>query len=375
MKRFIRMMILMMAALLFTGICFAEEQPAEIIDLGIPTAQRYRESELDARNPWDMVIHNGILYVGCGDYSVNTGHVNLFGCDLTTHEWKKMRTITEEAVLRFVTIGDQLLIPGTDPLSDWPNGFYYALTDGKWKTNRVMGAIHMYDIVDFDHARFVGIGTSGDMYRPVLLQREGEKRFENAVFMMDGQEMFGKDEYTRLRTYDIFMLNGKMYATVEALPDFDGLFVYQDGAFHYHSSPLFLKEKGDRQGRIYEKVVLGDTVYFTNGKLRSTSDFQEIAMITLPDHAICEFLLLDTDESGQETMYVLGSKKSEGELYRTIIWRYEEGGNFHEVFSMESAMRPMSFAKDGDDFYIGMGSYHATMQQSEWIGRILKIDR
>ena len=51
------------------------------VDLGAPAAAYYPSNYL-ARCAWDMTIFDGRLYVGCGDYSNNSGDVPVLSCSL-----------------------------------------------------------------------------------------------------------------------------------------------------------------------------------------------------------------------------------------------------------------------------------------------------
>ena len=49
----------------------------EAKNLGIPAADSYSDTQTLARSVWDMAVCDGILYVGTGDFSANTGPTSI----------------------------------------------------------------------------------------------------------------------------------------------------------------------------------------------------------------------------------------------------------------------------------------------------------
>ena len=79
-----------------------------------------------SRRAEDLIIYDGHLYVGCGDYSANTGPVNVYSLDLSTYEWQmSQEALEDEQIKRFLVLDGALCIPGTDPKGDWETGNYY----------------------------------------------------------------------------------------------------------------------------------------------------------------------------------------------------------------------------------------------------------
>jgi hypothetical protein len=129
------------------GLAAADER---LEKLGNPLAQRYPDgSEFqDARNISDLKAFDGKLYVGHGDWGLNSGPTDLWYYDLHKKEFVKQGQIEDEAADHFRVINGRLYVPGTDPREDWSLGNFYRLENGQWVKHRTLpGAIHNFDIV------------------------------------------------------------------------------------------------------------------------------------------------------------------------------------------------------------------------------------
>lgn len=92
--------------------------------------------------------------------------------------------------------------------------------------------------------------------------------------------------------------------------------------------------------------VMDGVCFFTTGELYKTSDFLDVTLITLPDSAKPEDLLISRDsESGEDVLYILGSKRVKENEYINTIWKYEDDETFEEVCSFEYGLSAMSFEK------------------------------
>lgn len=360
------------------------ERSAAITNLGIPTEASYPQNNskyLMARNPWDMMVEADKLYLGAGDYNVNTGPTDIWCYDIKNGNWMKSGTVRDEAVLRFVRIGDELMAPGTDPMANWKLGNYYVLKEDGWETIRnVPKAVHMYDIAEFEGGLFYGIGTDGDDISPVQVSWDGGETYEDVQFLKNGKTLFYQGNYYRCRVYDIFVIDDRMYCTCEAYgsasnqKSFSSVFQYEEGAFHFLTNESFFCKR-DRQGRIYDKEYMDGVCFFTTGELYKTSDFLDVTLITLPDSAKPEDLLISRDfESGEDVLYILGSKRVKENEYINTIWKYIDDETFEEVCSFEYGLSAMSFEKWKEEFFVGLGLYVEDGEGSELTGTILKID-
>ena len=138
-------------------------------DLGIPLAQAYADENkghMLSRRSEDIAIFDGRLYVGCGDYSANTGPVNVYSMGLEDRKWKvSAEALEDEQIKRFLVLDGKLCIPGTDPRGDWSMGNYYLLSDDAWQTHRVLpSGIHCFDGIEFEGNLFFGLGAESGSY-------------------------------------------------------------------------------------------------------------------------------------------------------------------------------------------------------------------
>ena len=374
MKRLTAGLIFLMMLL---SCCVAETQ---LIELGIPTEKQFNEKKLHSRNVWDMALKDGVLYIGSGDYSENTGPARIWGYSLETGEWSRTGILSDEAIIRYVELGDELLIPGTDPTTDWSIGFYHRLDNGKWKSQRIPLAVHMFDIADYDGLRFVGIGTANDIDTPAKVSSDGEK-FEKVSFLdKEGKDVFGTNKYSYTRVYDFMLLDNQLYCLAIGFSDegasvFNGIFRYEDEAFHLWSRPAFTAQRGSRQNRLYAKEEMNGRLYIAFNKLYRTSDLKEIETLSLPDEGIVQDLYLE--KTGRDAgLYVLGSRKKSADNWMTTIWRYTDENGFEEVYTFSFTTSAMSFVKHGEDFYVGMGRYIPNDQVSDpGMGMVFHVDR
>ena len=70
-------------------------KPAAYTELGIPSAAEY-ETGVRARSPWDMIVYDGALYVGSGDFDANAGPVPIYRYDPTSQTWSSGAALPEE---------------------------------------------------------------------------------------------------------------------------------------------------------------------------------------------------------------------------------------------------------------------------------------
>lgn len=202
-------------------------------DLGIPTADIYNTKQLISRNPWDMTLYNGKLYVGNGDYDANTGPATVIYYDLEASEWKNEGKINDEAVQRFVTLNSELIILGIDPKDSQDFGSYYRQDDsGKWQSVRTVPyGVHMFDLVSFENSLYYAIGTAKYNQSPVQKTLDG-KSFENVPFY-DGEKALLSDENSGFsRCYGLFEVENKLYTFCRwSKAKTFGFFEYDGNAF------------------------------------------------------------------------------------------------------------------------------------------------
>ncbi|MDY6787627.1 MAG: hypothetical protein SVK54_05835 [candidate division WOR-3 bacterium] len=166
----------------------------------------------EARRINDMILFDSKIYIGYGDYGVNTGPTDILYYDMESGNWHKEFTVDEEAVIKYTVPGGQLMIPGIDGTQDWELGNYYVYDSNEWiKKRNIPGGIHVFDIAHYNNSYFVSTGTflrtdSNTMLAPgaVMSSQDGiEWAYEYTT---------STDNYSVHRITDIIEFNDELYA-------------------------------------------------------------------------------------------------------------------------------------------------------------------
>jgi len=349
-----------------------------IVELGIPSAYDYLH-EATANCVWDLMLYDGKIYRGAGDYGENSGRTTFWAYDIAAQKWQRTGTASDESIHRFVMLDGVPTAIGTDPIGGPECGNFYQLINGGWKINStVSGGVHVYDMVVLDGKFFAAIGTNKGWY-PISVSADGIK-FEQVPFYKNGA-LLAIDDYDFSRVYELLVCNNKLYA-VTALYSHSGdmgivsyaLFRYVDGRMEYimDASPYF-ETGGASYNYINVEFNLNDSFYFGGYQgLFAVSDFEKeggIQKIVLPGEETVADYIVD-----KETVYILcytRSKNTAG-TYDIVIYKTTtmQEGSFEKVKSFTYAVCPLSFVKDRQHFYIGMGN----VGTNEKNGMLLRID-
>ena len=77
--------------------------------------------------------------------------------------------------------------------------------------------------------------------------------------------------------------------------------------------------------------------------------------------------------------FILTSKKQENDdktvSYKNTILEYTDSDGFIEVLSFDYSNSAMSFVKNGDTYYVGIGNYNDKATDKTSNGMILKIEK
>ncbi|MGE3063808.1 MAG: hypothetical protein AB7T10_09305 [bacterium] len=112
-----------------------------------------------ARKINELCIFNNRLYIGHGDYGVNTGPTDIIYYDLTVKTWNKEFTVDDEAIVNYRIIDSTLYITGVDATEEWDYGNFYELTDKGWFKHRtVPNAVHVFDIAKINSTIYLATG-------------------------------------------------------------------------------------------------------------------------------------------------------------------------------------------------------------------------
>ena len=338
-------------------------------ELGIPSEETY-PTGIRARTPWDMIVWDGALYVGGGDFDANSGPLPIYRLDLETNEWTASDLLPEEEFNRFCVLGDELTVPGIDPKEGWELGNYYVLTDGVWEQKRVLpNGVHCFDMVEYDGRIYAGLGVP-DTESPIVVSEDGGETFVSVEMQKDGERVDTTGLDT-VRVYDLFTLGDRLYASFlygNGSPYAYELYRYENGVFVFDNDwNGKVKRRAISYRMICEKVEYNDRLYLATGNLYATSDLDEMTVVTFPYSAAVFDLAVDGGR-----LYALCARRQDDGNVRISVWRKSGTGvaNFIQLFNFEYPIAPISFAVKDGVFYIGMSD---TANENELNGIILKI--
>lgn len=349
--------------------------PYRYREIGIPHNNHFAIGS-SANCAWDMIYYGEKLYIGGGDYNVNVGSMPIMTYNEVKDKWETVFTADDEEINRFLVIDGDLMVSGVDATEDWLLGNYYVLQDeGFVKYRNIPGGIHVFDMVKFGNQFFVGIGVKAGGY-PVLCSGDGGTTFTPVIFEKNGFPISTQSD-KQIRTHDFFIHGGELYATLyiynENRNDLQyELYRYDDGRFYYHLTLLGNVHRVDINRMILSgKASFNGYTYLTTGYLYCTDTMERFDRITLPAYKNAFFydLLIENN-----VLYCLAATKNAGENpdYTVTVLKNETGkpDDFSEVLSFTYDLPPLSFAKAGDTYYIGMGEKNGTHEKN---GMILKL--
>ena len=363
--------LILVVVCLFSTFACGESGKQEVNELGVPSSQGFETGEL-SRCVWDMKLWDGVLYVGGGDYNKNTGPVSLWAYSLKDKQWKISASLPDEAITRFLVLNGQLIVPGVDPIENWELGNYYRLENGEWKVHRVLpGAVHTFDAIQHNGIVFMGIGTNGQNY-PAMISYDGGTTFSTTPFYKNGV-FCDLLVYEYSRTYELFVFNDRVYALVYN-KQFDGeynveMYVFDDGAFSFVKCvDNFCKFGNISVNMLNAKGQFKDKFFISSDYLYVSNSLNQFDKVKLPqDENASQFRVIDGK------LYVLSYKPHEKEedKYKIRMYVSDSGvDNFKQVFSFDYDVHPLCFEKNGDVFYVGMGTKTITHQNN---GMVLEV--
>ena len=331
---------------------------AQFTELGIPAAENYEKGS-SALYISDMIIYNGNLFIGDGDYNKNTGPVNIMVYDPNINEWSISGTLPDEAVKRFLILDDKLVAPGTDPRDDWNYGNYYVFNNDSWETVRTIpNGIHNFDMLEFDGYLFAAIDVNPGSI-PLVYSNDGGKSYYTVDMKKDGKTIDTNNGAFN-RCMDFFIINDCLYVTY--------LFAYEDGSelryemykyeqdgkyFEYLTSLLGKLPINTEIGNefILERTVYKDKAYIATGHLVLTNDMKNYTVIKFPDNETVWDLYIN-----DEKLYVLCSVKKDDETYNISVWENNTGKetDFKKILYFNYDIPATSFALNGNILYFGM---------------------
>ena len=371
MRRFLAIMLTILYQMGIGMSIVSDQAPSE--NIGAPSSDSYTQQQLVSRNPWDMVIIDNKLYLGGGDFGDNTGPVDIYCYDLNTEQWSVSGTLNDEAIGKFVAVGEQIYAPGFDSKAGtWDFGNFHWLEDGKWHTNSTLpDAVHNFDVAEFNGKLFFAIGTANAKTSPVKVSSDEGETFQDVSFYKNGINVFDDPKWGFTRVYDFFVIDDAFYCMFISITDgkadtYD-FYKYENDAFQYISNNEDINFAAIqlKQVPIAAKATYKGQCYIASGYLNRTTDFTSCQWIELPYGELALDLLIDND-----VLYVLSGIKNE-DGYSMRIYAYVYNSFFFPVTSFECNNMPLSFVKHGNTFYIGLSHWGTDEDLS---GTVYKIE-
>ena len=343
------------------------------VDLGIPLEEWYSYNLL-ARCVWDMTIHDGKLYVGCGDYVNNTGGAPVMYCSLDDlGNWQREGIVLDEQIGRFVMLDDKLTIPGWDPKDTPESGTYYQLEDGKWRTHSGLpDGLHNFDLVRYDGKLFAGIGAArGET--PIVVSENGTD-FERVPMLRNGVPV-DTSEGESIRTYNLWVLNDTLYADFHYVNTVENkkiveVYRYENGQFIWCvglGKKLNMASMGSqRLGTPWADAVIDDTLFVTTGHLYMTTDMVDFTEIHLPNYTWVYDIY-----TYNGVMYLLGASSSVADTttgkmkYHVTVYSSATANpdDLKEEYNFDSEVQPIALAVSDDGYFVSFGNWYSTTEE------------
>lgn len=357
----------------------AQGRTFEITDLGICSIEN-TSLPMNARVPWDLIVVDGKIFVGTGDFDSNFGPTQIWTYDDTIKKWTASASVDQEAIARFVNLNGQTIALGTDPIGDPEYADCYVLQNGTWQTfASIKGALHVFDAEVYKGSTYYGLGAENNT-SVVVKQDLTTGTYTDIPLYKNGVDVIATLEKTsnvkNTRVYDLFSVNGRLFCafscsftTGKTTIEF---FELKDDKFEFCQA---FKNANLKMNKIVKNQVLlnSDAAYKTScylslGDLYKTENFIQFNKIDVPNNACVTDMYVEKS-NGQETLYVLATIKEREEFKNLIFTMVDD--KLIELFSFNSSASALSFAKNNNAFYLGLGSAESENSDN---GRILKIE-
>ena len=331
------------------------------IDLGIPYFSLYAAYPL-AMTPSDLIVYDRCLLVSSGDWGGNMGPIDMLCYDIVQNEWRNSGTLQDEEIAVFFVINDNLVTPGIDPRDGWEWGNLYFLQNGTWQTKRTIpNGIHCFDLAYHEGALFAAVKTSDGGLQAAVSRDMGDS-FSLVPLIKDGSPVTAVDMY-----FDLFVIGEAVYAyCCHELYRYNGTSFVCETSWQnkiktkYYNTPQKLR-------MFRAEANIGDTLYFTTGKLYSCTNTNDVRTIDTPNGELVYDIYMH--DGG---MYLLCDLKTDTGYTMTVYRYIPEGEQFVTETAFASDIPAISLAVDDGSYYFGMASNNYKKQNH---GRIFKIEK
>ena len=342
-----------------------------IVDLGIPLITKYPSSsnyDITSRIVWDMQLYNNRIYIGSGNYNVNTGPVEVYYYDIEKDEFVNEGTLQDEQINRFTIIDDKLMIPGTDPREGWELGNYYVWEDNTWvKMRNLPGGVHCFDLIEYNGNIFAGIDAESDS--TIVMSTDGGESF-SYVYMYDENGNLidiGEAPNDSYRIYDLFELQGELYAICNRQ-----IYKYSEAENRFDKVNAKSVYYGYLPGTSYvplkAKITFNNKLVLVNGSIKYTEDLETYETISFDETTYA----YDVIERNGELYFLCNTPEEDG--YITSVYKTNDCENFELVLYYNYTDYAFSFEYANNCFYFGIATDATIGEEGVNSGRILKIE-
>lgn len=336
-----------------------EKEPTVTIkDLGVPFGEKYSTLP-EAIRPADMIVFDGNLYLGCGDYTGNRGPIDMWRYSLSENEWEISGVVRDEAIHRFNVINGVLMAPGIDPKDAWSMGNIYVLKNDEWITKRtVTSSVHCFDLESFDGKIFAATHLSNG-YQYVAVSHDNGETFANIPMMKNGEYVTGDNHY-----YDVMTIGGKLYAFCD-----NELYEYTENGFEYVESLFYGMQMSGLGMRAFWPIYADEEVngkhYFATGNLYACTNVDDLHYVNVDQSIRIHDLYQYNGE-----LFALSVTNNKGKFINAVYKIVDE--SLEKVFEFEHDALALTFAVYENSFYLGMMS-NDYPNPNENDGRVLQV--
>jgi hypothetical protein len=298
---------------------------------------------------------NGRIYIGYGDYSSDSGPIEVIAIDPGTGTLGESRlSFASEAIFLYRQIGNRLYATDIDPRGTRQGGYAMGVAGedaDDWSDHKVVRSTHIFDVASFDGTDlwlFGSLGSTATAWHSV----DGGDTWSDALSVptISGEGIS--------RMYSAFTLGGKLYTQVVDYPDGDQptSLVY-DGT-GWSPGPRMLPESVIHIDAFpWKPVRVGDKVLYMDDHTGVT---QFMARLYRFDGEKAEYAFGAQEyETGRLRDYFFDFTVSDGTAYALnrmqevwsstdlIEWTHEA------TLSLDATETATSIAVVGDDLYFG----------------------
>ena len=336
--------------------------------------EQYSEEDMFARNPWDMQVYDGKIYISAGDYGANSGPTKIICYDSKTGRFTNCDDLYSEQILKFYVFDDCLYSVSADPVS-WGCGDFYRKTKNdeyEWfESYSVLPSMyHCLDMEEFDDKLFFcGQVMNPDEYGMIQYVEKSDMPVEfidttkHAFIYKDGKKI--TEEYIRVAVCELIVFEDNLYAwhnSSEIIGEpYEGLYIYnkEESRFDYIEGEKTLTpviEKGDNQydyDMIQAQVEYDGKLVFANNGLLFTDDLKNYTECSFGkgyENFVAHDLLVI-----EEQLYILASKELANGKFETKVFVTEDLEEFSEVLNFKADSYMISFEYIDKTFIFGEG--------------------